>query len=62
MVRAPRYLLVREFLEVAGMSRSFVYTQIAEGAFLKQIHLVPSAIVWNEREVVHWMEDRIASR
>ena len=47
---------------MTGMSRSFIYAQMAEGAFPKQIHLCPRTIVWNEREVVQWMEDRMASR
>ena len=52
----------REVLEMTGMSRSFIYAQMAEGTFPKQIHLSPRTIVWNEREVVQWMEDRMASR
>ena len=48
--------------EMTGMSRSFIYAQMAEGTFPKQIHLGARTIVWNEREVVQWMEDRMASR
>ncbi|QNI97086.1 prophage CP4-57 regulatory family protein [Synechococcus sp. RS9902] len=44
------------------MSRSFIYAQMAEGAFPRQIHLGPRIIVWNKQEVVQWMEDRIANR
>ena len=58
----PRFLRVREVLEMTGMSRSFIYAQMAEGTFPKRIHLGPRTIVWNEREVVQWMEDRMASR
>ena len=47
---------------MTGMSRSFIYAQMAEGTLPKQIHLGPRTIVWNEREVVQWMEDRMASR
>jgi hypothetical protein len=41
---------------------SFIYAQMAEGTFPKQIQLGPRTLVWNEREVVQWMEDRMASR
>ena len=58
----PRFLRVRDVLEMTGMSRSFIYAQMAEGTFPKQIQLGPRAIVWNEREVVQWMEDCMASR
>ena len=47
---------------MTGMSRSSIYAQMAEGTFPKQIHLGAHTIVWNEREVVQWMEDRMASR
>ena len=33
----PRFLRVREVLEMTGMSRSFIYAQMAEGTFPKQI-------------------------
>ena len=49
-------------MEMTGMSRSFIYSQMAEGSFPKQIHLGARTIAWNEREVVQWMEDRMASR
>ena len=58
----PRFLRVRDVLEMTGMSRSFIYAQMAEGTFPTQIHVGPLTIVWNEREVVQWMEDRMASR
>ena len=29
------------------MSRSFIYAQMAEGTFPKQIHLGPRTIAWN---------------
>ena len=47
---------------MTGMSRSFIYAQMAEGTFPKQIHLGPRTIVWNEQEVIKWMEDQMASR
>ena len=42
LTTAPRFLRVREVLEMTGMSRSFIYAQMAEGTFPKQIHLGPS--------------------
>ena len=62
LTTAPRFLRVRDVLEMTGMSRSFIYAQMAEVTFPKQIHLGARSIVWNEREVVQWMEDRMASR
>ena len=62
LITAPCYLRVREVLEMTGMYRLFIYAQTAEGTFSKQIHLGSRTIVWNEREVVQWMDDRMASR
>ena len=59
---APRFLRLPEVLQITGMSKTFIYDRINDGTFPKQIYLGPRTIVWNEREVVQWMEDRMASR
>ena len=61
LTAAPRFLRVTEFLEMTGMSRSFIFAQMVEGAF-PIIHLGPRTIALNKREVVLWMEDRMASK
>ena len=58
----PRFLRLIEVMEMTGMGKIFIYARMKDGAFPKQIHLGPRTIVWNEREVVQWMEDRMASR
>ena len=58
----PRFLRLAEVLEMTGMGKTFIYDRMKEGTFPKQIHLGPRTIVWNERKVVQWMEDRMASR
>ena len=58
----PRFLRLAEVLEMTGMSRSFIYAQMAEGTFPKQIQLGGKSLVWSEQEVIKWMEDRMASR
>ena len=52
LTEALRFLRVTDVLEMTGMFHSFIYAQIAEGAFTKQIHLGPRTIVWNEPVVV----------
>ena len=59
---APRLLRLPEVREKTGLSTSTIYRWMTEGTFPKQIHLGPRTIVWNEREVVQWMEDRMATR
>ena len=62
LTTAPRFLRLPEVLNLVGVTRSTLYRWMDAGSFPKQIHLGPHTIVWNEREVVQWMEDRIASR
>ena len=59
---APRFLRLPEVLQITGMSKTFIYDRINDGTFPKQIQLGSRTVVWNEREVVQWMEDRMASR
>ena len=59
---APRFLRISEVLQMTGMGTTFIYDRMRDGTFPKQIQLGPRSIVWNEREVVQWMEDRMASR
>ena len=47
---------------MTGMSRSFIYDRINDGTFPKQIQLGSRTVVWNEQEVIKWMEERMASR
>ena len=39
LTAAPRFLRVREVLEMKGMSRSFIYAQMAEGTSVSYTHL-----------------------
>ena len=57
-----RFLLLAEVLEMTGMGKTFIYAQMAEGTFPKQIHLAPRTIVWKVQEVTKWMEDCMESR
>ena len=47
---------------MTGMSRSFIYAQMAEGTFPKQISVGGNTVVWVESAVTSWMEDQMASR
>ena len=57
-----RFLRLAEVLEMTGMGKTFIYDRMKEGTFPKQIQLGSRSVVWNEQEVIKWMEDRMASR
>ena len=59
---APRFLRISEVLQMTGMGKTFIYDRMKEGTFPKQIQLGSRSVVWNEQEVIKWMEDRMASR
>ena len=58
----PRFLRLPEVLEMTGMGKTFIYDRMKEGTFPKQIQLGSRSVVWNEQEVINWMEDQMASR
>ena len=58
----PRFLRLPEVLEMTGMGKTFIYDRMKQGTFPKQIQLGSRSVVWNEQEVIQWMEDQMASR
>ena len=58
----PRFLRLAEVLEMTGMGKTFIYARMEDGTFPKQIQLGSRSVVWNEEEVINWMEDQISSR
>ncbi len=60
-VDPPRFIRLRQVLEMTGMSRSYIYARIAHDAFPKQIQLGSRSVVWNERDVIDWMNQQIAT-
>ena len=58
----PRFLHLAEMLEMTGMGKTFIYDRMKEGSFPKQIQLGSRSVVWNEQEVIKWMEEQMASR
>ena len=59
---AQRFLRLPEVQEMTGLSISTIYRWMTEGTFPKQIQLGSRSVVWNEQEVIKWMEDQMASR
>ena len=47
---------------MTGMGKTFIYDRMRDGTFPKQIQLGSRSVVWNEQEVIKWMEDQMASR
>ena len=58
----PRFLRLAEVLEMTGMGKTFICDRMKDGTFPKQIQLGSRTVVWNEQEVIKWMEDQMTSR
>jgi len=58
----PKVLRLPEVLEVTQLSRSTIYSLMANDDFPKHISLGARAVAWIEAEVYQWLELRIASR
>ena len=54
-VDPPQFIRLPQVIEMTGMSRSFICERIAQDAFPKQIHLGSRSVVWNEWDVIDWM-------
>ena len=59
-VDPSRFIRLPQVLEMTGMSRSYIYGRIVQDTFPKQIQLGYRSVVWNERDVIDWMNQQIA--
>ena len=60
-VDPPRFIRVPQFVEMKGLAKSTIYKWIRLGEFPKQIQLGWKSVVWNERDVIDWMNQQIAT-
>lgn len=48
-----------QVLELTGVGKTFIYARMNDGTLPKQIQLGSSSVVWNERDVIAWMNQHI---
>ena len=58
---SPHFLFLPQVLEMTGLSTSTIYRWMTDGTFTKQIQLGSRSVVWNERDVIDWMNQQIAT-
>jgi prophage regulatory protein len=44
-----------------GLSKSSIYTRIADGTFPKQIPLGPRLVVWVESDIQNWIAEQVSA-
>ena len=58
-----KLLRLPQVKETTGLSKSSIYSRIAEGTFPKQIPLGPRLVVWVESDIQNWITEQVkASR
>ena len=54
------FLRNKQVRERTGLSRSTIYSRIAEGTFPKQVSLGGRAVGWIESEINSWLEEQVS--
>jgi prophage regulatory protein len=58
---ASKLLRLNSVKEVTGLSKSTIYSRIAEGTFPKQIPIGPRLVVWVESDIQNWIAEQISA-
>ena len=53
------FLRIKEVMKMTGIARSTIWLWVSEGKFPKPIKLSPRITVWEEKEINHWMSNKI---
>jgi prophage regulatory protein len=58
-----KHKLIRlpEVKQTTGLSKSTIYSRIAEGTFPKQISLGPRLVVWVESDIQNWIAEQVSA-
>jgi len=59
---AERILRLPDVMARTGLSRSTIYSMIAEGGFPDPIRLTSRCVGWLESELADWLAERAAAR
>ena len=59
----PQHKLIRlpEVKQTTGLSKSTIYSRIAEGTFPKQISLGPRLVAWVESDIQNWIAKQVSA-
>ena len=53
------FLRIVEVMKKTGIAKSTIWLWVSEGKFPKPIKLSPRITVWEEKEINHWMSNKI---
>ena len=58
---ATRLLRLPQVKSMTGLSKSTIYSLIADGSFPKQIKIGPRLVTWAESDIQQWIASQIAT-
>jgi prophage regulatory protein len=61
-LESPRFLRIREVIQITGLSRSGIYDSMAQNKFPQSVQLGARSVGWVDSEVRLWVTERIAAR
>ena len=61
-VDPPRFIRLPQVIEMTTLAKPTIYKYMAKGTFPKQIQIGGKSVVWNERDVIDWMNSRSQQR
>jgi prophage regulatory protein len=56
-----KFLRLPQVKATTGLSKSTIYSRIAEGTFPKQISLGPRLVVWVESDIQNWISEQVSA-
>ena len=56
-----KLLRLPQVKSATGLSKSTIYSRIAEGNFPKQVPLGPRLVVWVESDIQNWISEQITA-
>jgi len=58
---SEQLLRLPQVKSITGLSKSTIYSRIAEGTFPKQIPVGPRLVVWVESDIQNWIAEQVAA-
>lgn len=56
-----KLLRLPQVKSATGLSKSTIYSRIADGTFPKQVPLGPRLVVWVESDIQNWISEQITA-
>lgn len=57
----PKLLRLPQVSAITGLSKSSIYSKVAEGDFPKQISLGPRTVAWLDSDIENWINSKIVA-